>query len=147
MKNVSTLHNSIFLSSSTLYWIHCIFPLFHKHFESERGLEGNEQLGFGNWNVCPSLFHSQQHPVNCSRDDLFHIPVGMSSPCVNSLLLESETTCLIICSWEAVTYITQRNRGALGELQKYYTPMLPEASSMLLKEHFQEVSHYRMIIP
>lgn len=35
---------------------------------------------------------------------------------------------------EAVTYITQQKRGALGELQKHCTPMLPEASSTLLKE-------------
>lgn len=35
--------------------------------------------------------------------------------------------------WEAVTYITQQKRSAPGELQTHCTPMLPEASSTLLK--------------
>lgn len=35
---------------------------------------------------------------------------------------------------EAVTYITQQKHGALGELQKHCTPMLPKACSRLLKE-------------
>lgn len=89
---VPTLHNSVFLSSSTLTHL---LPTFTRHTaffhcstntlnQKDDGLDVNEQVHIGNWNVLPSLFLSQQHPVNCSHDDLFHIPVGTSSPFVTA---------------------------------------------------------------
>lgn len=89
---VPTLHNSIFLSKSMLAHLlptltrHTAFFNCSTNTSNQKydGLEGNEQFHFGNWNEYPSLFLSQQHPANRSHDDLFHIPVGTSSPFVTA---------------------------------------------------------------